>query len=196
MRKALMIAIVAALPAAAQWRHFGEDRARLTGFFGVGGSAPLNPIARNLDTGWNITGGVGVTNSWIGVTFDAMYNDFGFNRRALYYSGAPAGGQKFWALTVDPIVHVNDRGPVDFYITGGGGLYGRVTDFRDYGGPFGDDLLARYTTYKPGVNGGAGFAFRVVPHSHVKIFAEARFHHMFTPGSGASFIPVTVGVRF
>ena len=31
----------------------------------------------------------------------------------------------------------------------------------------------------------------------VKIFTEARFHYMFiTHGRGASFIPVTVGVRF
>ncbi len=32
--------------------------------------------------------------------------------------------------------------------------------------------------------------------SNIKIFAEARYHRMFTRGPGASLIPVTVGIRF
>jgi len=40
---------------------------------------------------------------------------------------------------------------------------------------------------------GVGFAFHVG--YQIKIFAEARYHYMFTH-SGSSFIPVSFGVRF
>jgi hypothetical protein len=199
MKRVSFILIVAALPAAAQWRHFGSDQARFTGYFGAGFSQPVNPLARSLDTGWNLAGGVGVTNRFVGIMFDAMYNQFAINRTTLYYVGAPRGDRKYWALTADPIFHINDRGPVDFYITAGGGLYSQITEYRLRHGDFfyGDDLLGSYTIYKAGVNGGAGFAFNIGGRaSRVKIFAEARFHHMFTHGPGASFVPVTLGVRF
>jgi len=49
---------------------------------------------------------------------------------------------------------------------------------------------------RPGVNLGAGFAFNLSDSSNIKFFAEARYHRMFTPGTDASFIPVTLGIRF
>jgi hypothetical protein len=197
--KPLLFLVLLSSPAFAQWHHFGEARA--TGFFGVGASAPLNPAARQLDTGWGFEGGVGVTRNYVGLMVDAMYNDFGLNHTALRQAGADRGSQKFWAVTVDPVFHVNPRGPIDFYLTAGGGLYGRVTTLRapgSFGGPFreADEIVGSFTTYKPGVDGGAGFSFNLGYTNRVKMFVEARYHHMFTAGSGASFVPVTVGVRF
>jgi len=185
-------------PAAAQWRHFGDESVRATGYFGGGFSEPINPVARNLDTGWNLAGGVGVTSKYVGVMLDAMFNDFGVNRSTLARNGAGDGSQRYWALTVDPVFHVNHRGPVDFYLTGGGGLYSQITDFdlRGFREPFRDrGFNISNTTYKPGVDGGAGFAFNFIPRSRVKIFVEGRFHHMFTR-TGASFVPVTIGLSF
>ena len=201
MKRVLFTAILAALPAAAQWRHFGYEPARPTGFVGIGVSAPMNPLARTVRPGWNLTGGVGVTGRYVGVLVDVMFTDLGLNHRTLHLAGASRGNQKYWAVTVDPIFHVNQRGPVDFYLTGGGGIYSRLTRYYlPYGdvGPFSDpaQLLASYTVCKPGVDGGVGFAFNVGYATHMKIFAEARYHHMFTRGSGSSFIPITVGVRF
>ena len=201
--KPLLIFLLLTAPAGAQWRHFGTPERQVTGYFGVGAAAPINPAATRLDTGWSLAGGVGVTTNYVGVMLDATFVDFGLNHTALLRAGVPEGSQKYWAITGNPVFHVNQRGPVDFYVTAGGGLYSQITEFRlgrGYSGPFsgGDDLLGRYTLYKPGVNGGAGFSFNLGYHNPVKIFAEARFHHMFTagPGSGVSFIPVTVGVRF
>jgi hypothetical protein len=203
MKRVLLLTLLAVFPAAAQWRHFGSEPMRPTGFFGVGFASPVNPLARGLDTGWNLAGGVGVTSRYVGVLVDGMFSDFGLNHTTLVASGAPRGDQKYWAITVDPVFHVNERGPVDFYVTGGTGIYSQITEYRGFngfgGGPFSDrggDLLYSNTIFKPGVDGGAGFAFNVGYLTHVKIFAEARFHHMFTHGSGASFIPVTIGVRF
>ena len=202
MKQILLTLILAALPATAQWRHFGDEPLRPTGSFGAGFSTLINPLATRLDAGWNLAGGVGVTGNYVGINLDAMFTDFGINHATLLRAGLQGGSQKYWAITVDPIFHVNQRGPLDFYITGGGGVYSQITTYRvprtGFRGPFSerDDLVGSYSLYKPGVNGGAGFSFNMGYRSPVKIFVEARFHHMFTRGSDVSFVPVTLGVRF
>src|SRR5262245_10710313 len=197
MKHILISLVFVTLPASAQWRRFGHEPIRPTGFFGAGFTTPVNPLAGRLDTGWNLAGGVGVSGNYAGIMLDAMYNDFGINHATLTRVGFPKGSQKYWAITVDPIFHVNPRGPLDFYITGGGGLYSQITRYRlprsGFRGPFSDreDLIASYTVFKPGVNGGAGFSFDMGYRSPIKIFVETRFHRMFTR-SDASFTPVTV----
>src|SRR4051812_529989 len=99
MKQILLTLIVIALPAQAQWRRFGSNEAHPTGFFGVGFASPINPLATRLDPGWNLNGGVGVTNNWVGLMLDAMYTDFGINRRTLDRVGVPRGDQKYWAVT-------------------------------------------------------------------------------------------------
>jgi hypothetical protein len=186
---------VAALPAAAQ------PLARPTGYIGVGSSHPVNPLAARVDTGWNLTAGIGVVTEYVGLMLDFTYNDFGINRRNLNRAQAEEGSQRYWAVTLNPIFHVNQRGPVDFYVTAGGGIYSQITELRSrFGDPFPGgfehhDRIRRNTIYKPGVDGGVGFAYQI-GFTGVRLFAEARFHHMFTDGSGTSFVPVTVGVRF
>jgi hypothetical protein len=128
-------------------------------------------------------------NEYVGLTIDGLYTDMGVNnRRARGFDGR----ERFWALTLNPRFHVNQHGPVDFYVTAGGGLYSQLYDVRDFDRR---DYFNVNTIYKGGVNGGAGFAYRI-GYGQVKFFAEARFHHMFTPGSGASFIPVTFGISW
>jgi hypothetical protein len=201
MKRLLLFMIVAILPASAQWRHFGDRSTRLTGFAGMGFSVPSNPVAARLDAGWNLAGGIGVTHGSVGIMLDATFADFGITHTALMQAAARVGSQKYWALTVDPVFHVNERGPVDFYLTGGGGIYTQNTKYRtsaNLPGPYSGqyDLISSETIHDPGVNGGAGFAYSLGGRNNMKLFAEARYHHMFTPGSGASFVPVTVGVRF
>ena len=198
MKQFLLLLSLAAVPALAQPRYFGSEPWRPTGSFGVGFAAPANPLANRLNTGWNIAGGVGVVQNYFGVTVDAMLNDYGINRATLAQVGARKGSQKYWAVTVDPMFHVNDRGPLDFYVIGGAGLYGRYTKYRassNAAGP-GFDLVRSEQILRPGVNLGAGFAFNLSQYSNIKFFAEARYHRMFTPGTAASFIPVTLGIRF
>lgn len=196
MKQFLLLLSLAVVPGSAQPGYFGPEPFRPTGSFGVGFSSPVNPLANRLNTGWNLAGGVGVTQTYVGVNVDAMLNDFGVNGRTLAQVGARSGTQKFWALTVDPIFHVNDRGPLDFYVTGGGGLYGRYTKYRASAANTGFDLVRSEQILRPGVNLGAGFAFNLSYQSNIKLFVEARYHRMFTPGTASSFIPVTVGIRF
>src|SRR5262249_19410341 len=70
MKKLLMFLAIGALPAAAQWNHFGDPELRPTGYFGVGASVPVNPIASRLNTGWNLAGGGGVRYGFFGFTID------------------------------------------------------------------------------------------------------------------------------
>ena len=92
MKRVLLLTLLAVLPAAAQWRHFGSEPMRPTGFFGVGFASPVNPLARELDTGWNLAGGVGVTSrNSVGVLVDGMFTDFGLNHTTLVAAGAPRG---------------------------------------------------------------------------------------------------------
>jgi hypothetical protein len=131
---------------------------------------------------------------------EALYTGFGLNNTTLDRNAARSGYQRFWAVTVDPIVHVNPRGPADFYITAGAGLYGQRTGFRaasSLTGPGANyDLTRIDTIHRLGVNGGAGFALSLIPASRLKFFIEGRYHRMITLDRGSSFIPVTVGVQF
>jgi hypothetical protein len=199
MKQYLLILTIAAIPASAQWRHFGgppPESLQPTGYFGIGFAEPVNPLANRLNAGFNLAAGIGVTRPYVGVMFDAMFTDFGINDAALARAGAMHGSQRYWGLTVDPVFHVNPRGPVDFYVTGGGGVYGQNTKLQSNFQNSGFDLTSTQTLYGPGVNGGAGFSFGLSNRSRAKFFMEARYHHMFLQGKDADFIPVTVGVRF
>jgi hypothetical protein len=203
MKRYLLVLTVAVVPASAQWHHFGRapitEGWEPTGYFGLGVAAPVNPLAQKLNTGFSLEGGVGVTRPYVGINFDAMFTNFGLTDRALVQAGARRGDQKYWGLTIDPVVHVNPRGPVDFYLTGGAGLYGQNTKLKSTLVTQGNntfDLTSSDTRYGPGVDGGAGFSFNMSNRSRAKLFVEARFHHMFLTGPDANFIPVNIGVRF
>lgn len=196
---------LAALPLAAQ--------PRFTGFVGGGPTVALNPLGSRIDTGWNISAGAGVTGRVAGLNLDFLYSDHALNQNVLNQVGAPDGSVRYWAFTLDPVIHLNARedAPVDFYITGGGGIYHRTVEFTQptvltftafdpwFGfypaATTGNQVIGSYGVYKGGVDGGAGFSFRLGA-SHVKLFGEARFHHMFTNRIDNNLIPVTVGLRW
>lgn len=188
-------------------------QARFTGFVGGGPTVPINPLGARLDTGWNISAGAGVTGRTLGLNLDFMYNDMAINQNALNQFGAPDGSTRVWAFTLDPVIHFRPHAeaPVDFYLTGGGGIYHRtveftaptiatVTAFDPWFGFFPVDvpanqIIGSYGVYKAGVNGGVGLSFRLGS-SNLKLFTEARFHHMFTNRVDTNIVPVTIGLRW
>ncbi len=181
--------------------------------FDVGGgfSTPLGNTGRNVDSGWNIGGGAGVNFSpYVGVLIDANYNSFGINSTTLANIGVPGGGMHIFSATLDPIVHLNPKGHVDIYVTGGGGLYHRNIDYTQPsvaivpgGNPFfgffpvavpTTQILASYTINKPGVDVGAGIA--IGTRWHGKIFAEARYNRIYMGQFHTDYVPVTFGFRW
>lgn len=195
----------AGLPAFAQFSHF-------TGFVGGGFTTPINPIGSRLDNGWNISAGAGVNATHhVGIMLDFLYNENGINRTFLDQVQAPNGTMRVWGFTLDPVVHVTQEGPVDFYVTGGGGIYHRTVEYTQpvvsqgvffdpwfgfYPAAVGSNqVIGSYGQYKGGVDGGVGLSFKL-GHSKVKAFAEARYHHIFTRAVDTNIIPVTFGFRW
>lgn len=174
---------------------------------GGGFTQSVGNTGRYLNDGWNVQGGVGFNfSNYIGVMGELGYNSLGFNGTALGNLGYPGGNVNIFSATVDPIVHLTPRSHFDLYAIGGGGLYrwsqnfsspaGVVTPFSSGSFPIvipnsGDE----YSVNKPGWNAGMGVAFGTKWHG--KIFAEARYVHVFlNNGERGDYVPVTFGFRW
>jgi opacity protein-like surface antigen len=197
---------LAALPAMAQTSRF-------TGYVGGGFTPPVSRLGARLDSGWNIGAGAGVNaSSHMGVLVDFSFNNLGINQRSLANVGAPDGSTRIWSLTLNPVIRLAPKeSPVDVYFTGGGGLYHRTVEFTQpalaevtgfdpwfgfYPAVIGvNQVIGSFDTYKPGWNAGAGVSVRLGA-SNVKVFAEARYHHMFTRRFDTTYVPVTFGFRW
>jgi hypothetical protein len=188
-----------------------QEVSRFSFDLGAGFTQPVGNTGRYLDRGWNIQGGVGFNfSSYVGAMLQLDFNDLGINSGTLQNLGFPGGDVHVFSATVDPIVHLNPKGHVDMYLIGGGGLYRReqqftapavagVTGFNPFFGFFPAEapataILSSYSVNKPGWNGGAGVAFGTKWHG--KIFAEARYVHIFGNGTHTDYVPVTFGYRW
>jgi len=58
-----------------------------------------------------------------------------------------------------------------------------------------DQVIGSFSNYKGGLNGGAGVEFKLGK-SNVKMFAEAKYHYMFTRPTPTTFVPVSFGFRW
>jgi hypothetical protein len=181
--------------------HFSFD-------IGGGFTQPVGNTSNYLNDGWNVQGGVGFNlNSYIGVMGQLDYNSMGFNGATLGSLGVPGGDIHVFSATVDPIVHLTPRSHFDLYAIGGGGLYhwyqqfsspasGVITPFASGSFPIvipnsGD----AYSVNKPGWNAGMGVALGTKWHG--KVFAEARYVHVFlNNGERGDYVPVTFGFRW
>jgi hypothetical protein len=179
---------------------------------GAGFTNPVGSTARQVDTGWNVGAGFGMNFSpYVGALIDLNYNSMGINSGTLEAIGVPGGGMHVFSATLDPIVHLNPKGHVDVYVTGGGGLFHRNQDFTapSVGTATGFDpffgffpvavpttlILSSYSVNKPGIDVGAGIAFGSKWHG--KFFAEAKYDRIFM-GNGfhTDYVPVTFGFRW
>src|SRR5438067_4431216 len=179
---------------------------------GAGFTTPVGNTGRHLDPGWNLRAGVGYNFSpHVGLMVDLGYDSFGINSATLSNIGAPGGSLNVFSATLDPIVHLNPRGHVDVYLTGGMGLFHRyqeftrpdvavVTGFDPFFGFYPvavpvNNVLASYSVNKLGVDAGMGVAFGTKWHG--KIFAEAKYNRIFMGNYlHTDYVPVTFGFRW
>lgn len=192
---------------------YAQEGSKVAFSLGGGYTQPVGTTATNLDHGWNVAGGLGWNfNSYVGALVDLSYNHTGINSTTLFNEGGFPGGEvNIFSATLDPIVHLTPGHHFDFYLTGGGGLYHMTQEFTQPGvaGFVGYDpffgfyngtvsttqVLASYTVNKPGFDAGAGI--EVGTKWHGKLFAEARYNHMFLDnGRHVDWIPVTFGLRW
>ena len=188
-----------------------QEFQRFTFNIGGGFTQPVGNTGRHVDEGWNVQASGGINfNQYIGGLLQVDYNSFGINSATLNSIGVPDGGLHIFSATIDPIVHLNPHGHIDFYLVGGGGLYHRyqefsqpavatVTAFDPFFGFFPlavptNQILASYSVNKPGANIGAGIAIGTKWHG--KFYAEARYHHIYLSNGHTDYIPVTFGFRW
>lgn len=188
-----------------------QEMSRFSFNAGAGFTTPVGNTGRQTDMGWNIGGGAGINFSpYIGAMLDFRYNSLGVTSSVLNNLGFGGGNLDVFSLTLDPIVHLNPKGHVDVYLTGGGGFYHQYQNFTQptvaYGTGFNpffgyypfavpaNVVVSSYSVNKPGVDGGAGIAFG---HKwHGKFFAEARYNRIFLGNYHTDYVPVTFGFRW
>lgn len=191
---------------------YAQEASHLTGQFGGGFTTGIGRTGTYLDTGWNITAGLGWNfNQYVGVLVDVSDSHLGINSTTLSNIGVPGGNVNLFTATLDPIIHLMPRNHVDVYVTGGGGLFRRNQEFTApsaatvYGfNPFfgfypavvpSTTILSSYSVNKPGVDVGIGIAIGTKWHG--KLFAEARYDRMFYNSYfHTDYLPVTFGYRW
>ena len=200
--------LICARPSAAQnVSHFTFNA-------GAGFTQPVQHTDGRFDTGFNINAGLGYNFvSRFGVVGEFGYNQFGLTDALLTRAGAPDGTGRLYSVTLNPVFHFNPRGRVDAYVIGGGGYYRRTVEFTQptiagvtVFDPFlfgfvnvpvvANQVLGSFTQNKAGWNVGAGVSYRVKEDSHAKIFAESRYHYIYTTPVRTAVLPVTFGLRW
>ena len=180
---------------------------------GAGFTEPSGPDHRRLDTGFNINAGVGfnfVPN--VGVQAEFGYNQLGIKSSLLSTVGVPDGQARIYSATLNPIVRFNPTGRFDFYLIGGGGFYHRTVEFTQptitsvvaFDPFFGffpvnvpaNQVVASQEQNKAGLNIGAGVSARIKGDSNLKVYAESRYHYIFTNPIRTTVWPVTFGLRW
>jgi len=181
---------------------------------GAGFTEPEARAGNDLNKGWNLDFRGGYKPSpHVALDLDFNYNRWNLNDAALARFGEPGGYSTIWSVAFMPVLHVSRLRHANPYVFAGPGLYYRNLSLTRpavantiYCDPFFGycypaavgvtQVVASATTYKAGVNGGAGLEFRL-GRSGFKAFGEARYSRMFTThGADISFVPVTFGLRW
>jgi len=190
------------------------SQSRLAFSVGGGTSIPIKETGRRFNSGFNLNLGLGIQPvRRFGLMSEFGYNNIGVNRAALDRIGVPNGRGRVYSATLNPMVHLTPDRSVDVYMVAGGGFYRRTIEFTEpsfgiataydpfYGAfyPVGvqtTTVLGSFTQNKGGINGGMGLAFKRGSEGRSAIFAESRYHHIFTTPIRTVLLPVTVGFRW
>lgn len=178
-----------------------------------------------VGAGWNFTKRFALlgeyswnTNKIPGSTLSAVYNsDPSFYQAGITQLGGNVHTQ---GITAEGVYYYynSNRHSYAGYVIGGGGFYHKSTNFTtpiescgisyygEYCGYY-NETVSDFTDNAGGVNLGTGISFKPFgEYSRAKLFAEARYTFVDTPGAAANssnphdgseeIIPVTVGIRF
>ena len=178
--------------------------------FGGGWTTPANEDQHDLTYGWDVVAGAGYKfNRKFSLLGEYQFNSNKIPGKVLAQVGEPGGDIHIWSLTVAPVWNYKTSGVWGGYLTGGGGYYRKTTSFTEpalitgyycdyfYCYPYqyvGDVVVAQFSTNQGGLNVGGGFTFG--NWSGGKLYAEARYTWIDTPGRSTQIVPVTFGFRW
>ena len=143
----------------------------------VGGAFPLSDFGKSFNTGFNVTGmmGINVPLLPVGFRIDAAYNQFGAK-------GTSNVNAKIAGVSGNVVFSIPGAVIVSPYLIGGLGYY-RVSS----------SATGSVASNNFGFNAGAGIKIPLVVFA---TFVEARYTRVSETGGSTSFVPVTVGVMF
>lgn len=216
-------------PVAAQDNSYGYHHhswaSHLAFEAGGGANGPTSDSSNDITWGGNFTVGAGLKlNRHISGLVEYQFIDDKLPGRLISDVGANGGNAHIWSLTLAPVIDLFPKRTNDFYITGGGGFYRKVTNFTDpeeeeyceyyyCGIGVANVVVGHFSSNQGGWNVGGGFTHRLggmYGDGTVKLFAEARYLDVLTPASATSpnglgvatvgadtkLVPITLGVRF
>ena len=172
----------------------GEAGAQMRGVVGAGLSVPVGEFADEAGVGAQAGGGTALAGlEWLpegrgfGLRLDGAYNRF------CTAVCDEAGGDldvrfRFLSANLSGVAELpmGGRGDVRPYVLAGVGLY----NYKLEGDDVPETLNESETDF--GVNGGLGVTWAL---GRVGLFAEGRFHNVFTSEEDVQYIPVLVGAR-
>ena len=139
-------------------------------------------------------------------------------------TGATGGHAHIWSFTLDPVVDAFPKASNDFYVTGGGGFFRKVTSFTDIepqeyceyfycGIGYAPETVGHFSSNQGGFSIGGGYIHRmggIYGTSKMKLFAEVRYLDVLSPAltsqpnglgtvsvaADTKLIPITLGIRW
>ena len=144
----------------------------------AGGAAlPTSDLSDGANTGWNVTGTVGLNPQMIplGIRVDAAYNSFGLK--------SASGNMSFTSVSGNLVYKLPAAG-VSPYAIGGAGWCHSSASLTGIGSGSDNNFCW---------NAGGGIS---LPLSGFNTFIEARYNQVQGDGGSLKFIPITFGVMF
>jgi len=192
---------------------------------GGGFNAPTSDSGPYITWGYNFTVGAGYRfDKHLALNLEYQFIHSKVPGAIIAQAGATGGYAHIWSFTLDPIYDFNPKSAIEFYATGGGGFYRKVTSFTDpqqqiyctyfYCGTITQNVVVgHFSSNQGGWSIGGGIQHRFAGwqgDGKMRIFAEARYLDVLTPavttepnglgtttvGADTKIIPVTVGLRF
>jgi hypothetical protein len=205
------------------WKHKAASNFALE--FGGGFNAPVSDSPNYITWGGQFTVGGGYNfNERFALLAEYQMLDDKLPGALIAETGANGGHAHIWSLTLAPVVSLFPKAANDFYLTGGGGFYRKVTSFTDpveaeycsyYYCEVGteNEVVGHFSSNQGGWNVGGGYQRRVggmYHDSRMKLFAEVRYLDVLTPAvtsnpnglgtttvaAGTRLLPVTFGLRW
>ena len=179
-----MLAVLAGTTLASRTAAAQEQSGTSTQFsLGGGVDLPMGDFDNDAKTGWHGLAAVTFTPaSWpVGIQIDGNYGRFPDDK---------PGDTNLQTIfgTANIVYRFQTSAESTFrpYLIGGGGVYNLKATGNDV--PDGTDSSTKF-----GLNGGAGFDIKA---GSASLFAEARFHNIFTENNNTNFLPITACIRF
>lgn len=192
-------------PTAAQYGPSAPDRYGNRGLFshlafevGGGFNAPTNASSPYITWGGNFTAGAGYRfNSYLTLMAEYQIIDDKLPGALAAETGSDGANAHIWSFTLDPVLDLFPKRANDFYVTGGGGFYRKMTnftdpalvdwcDFYDYycGVGVSNVVVGHFSSNQGGWNIGGGYTRRIAgdyDNGRIKLFAEVRYLDVRSP---------------